>query len=299
MAATTLNIQDTKFTMNGKRTFLLGISYYGALAAPEVFIEPDLDDMQRYGFNWLRVWASWKGTLAADANGKPIEPSMSRLMRLVDLCDQRGMVVDVTFVPSSGQKAMQTVAQALKPYRNVYIDLCNEHDTNFVSFEEMKQRHDWIKAADPERLVAASYWLYDTSRAALRKYYVIVKPDILAPHLPRYQQAPQRTEAKTRDLLEMMPGLGQAIPVHYQEPFRRGFRPHEWEPTAEDHLVDLGGAIAGGAAGWCFHNGDQRDHPETKPYRSFNLREQRLFDQFDDEDRNILNGILSIHRDCC
>jgi hypothetical protein len=189
---------------------------------------------------------------------------------------------------------MQAVARALQPYRNVYIDLCNEHDIQFLSFQAMKQRLDWVKEVDPERLVAASYWLYDASRAALREYYVTVQPDILAPHLPRYGEAAQRTEAKTRDLLTMMPELGEPIPVHYQEPFRRGFRPHEWEPGVEDFLADLRGAIAGGAAGWCFHNGDQRDRPDKRPYRSFGMAEERLFAQFDDEDRRILEGIRSI-----
>jgi hypothetical protein len=294
MAPTRLGTQDCRFTVGGKPTFLLGISYYGALAAPGAFIEPDLEDMQRYGFNWLRVWVRWKGTSAVDADGEAIEPYMSRLVRLVDLCEQRSMVVDVTFVRSNGQEPLQAIAQALKPYRNVYIDLCNEHDIQFVSFKEMKKRLDWVKEVDSERLVAASYWLYDTSRAALREYYVQVRPDILAPHLPRYQEAPQRTEEKTLDLLRMMPRLGETIPVHYQEPFRRGFRPDEWEPQVEDFLADLKGAIAGGAAGWCFHNGDQRDRPENRPYRSFGMREQRLFDQFDEEDRRILEGIRSI-----
>jgi hypothetical protein len=294
MSVTKLGIDGTRFTLNGKPIFLLGISYYGALAAPEAFIEPDLEDMQRFGFNWLRVWARWKGTNAADDNGQPIEPYWSRLLRLVELCDQRAMVLDVTFVRSSGQKSMQAVTQALKPYRNVYLDLCNEHDIQFLSFEDMKERQEWVKEVDFKRLVAASYWLYDTSYHAVREYFVRAKPDILAPHLPRYQEAPQRTEAKTRDLLRIMRRLGPAIPVHYQEPFRRGFRAEEWEPEVEDFILDLKGAIAGGAAGWCFHNGDQRDAPDHLPLRSFGMREQRLFDQFDQEDREILARIRSV-----
>jgi len=50
-----LGINDTQFTLDGQPTFLLGISYYGALGAPEALIEQDLQDMRRYGFNWLRV----------------------------------------------------------------------------------------------------------------------------------------------------------------------------------------------------------------------------------------------------
>lgn len=35
------------------------------------------------------------------------------------------------------------------------------------------------------------------------------------------------------------------------------------------------GAKAGGAAGWCFHNGDQKGEPEGRPRRSFDMRERR------------------------
>src|SRR5678816_380216 len=56
---TTLGIDGTRFTLNDSATFLLGISYYGALGASEEFIRRDLDDMKRLGFHWLRVWASW------------------------------------------------------------------------------------------------------------------------------------------------------------------------------------------------------------------------------------------------
>ena len=54
--------------------------------------------------------------------------------------------------------------------------------------------------------------------------------------------------------------IARAVPVHYQEPFRRGYS--QWEPTAADFLTDLRGALAGGAAGWCFHNGSQRAAPK-------------------------------------
>src|SRR5687767_9825716 len=45
-ARTTLRTQDSRFTLNGKQVFLYGISYYGALGAPEEFIRRDLDDME-------------------------------------------------------------------------------------------------------------------------------------------------------------------------------------------------------------------------------------------------------------
>lgn len=74
--------------------------------------------------------------------------------------------------------------------------------------------------------------------------------------------------------------------MHYQEPFRRGFG--SWEPKAVDFLTDLRGAVAGGAAGWCFHNGSQRTARDGSPRRSFDLHARRLFDQIDKEERNVV-----------
>jgi hypothetical protein len=93
----------------------------------------------------------------------------------------------------------------------------------------------------------------------------------------------------------MMKEIGRVVPVHHQEPFRRGYA--QWEPLAADFLTDLRGAIAGGAAGWCFHNGQQRDTPDKEPRRSFDLRTRRVFDQLDTEElkvvadaKNLLSG---------
>jgi hypothetical protein len=83
-----------------------------------------------------------------------------------------------------------------------------------------------------------------------------------------------------------MEKLGRIVPVHYQEPFRRGYA--TWDPRATDFLADLRGAVAGGAAGWCFHNGAQRNAPNEQPRRSFDLRAQRLFDQLDAEERMVM-----------
>jgi hypothetical protein len=85
-----------------------------------------------------------------------------------------------------------------------------------------------------------------------------------------------------------MKDIGRVVPVHYQEPFRRGYRPERWEPSAEAFLTDLKQAIAGGAAGWCLHNGDQKNGTGGNPHRSFDMRKKRLFEQLDDQERKFL-----------
>lgn len=104
---TRLEIDGTRFTINGKPTFLHGISYYGALGASQQFILRDLDDMQRCGLNWIRVWATWSAfgndVSAVDNEGRVRELHMDKLGWLVAECDRRGMIVDVTLTRGEGR----------------------------------------------------------------------------------------------------------------------------------------------------------------------------------------------------
>jgi hypothetical protein len=311
--ATELGIEGEQFTLGGKPTFLLGISYYGALGAQEAFVAKDLDDMQRYGLNWIRVWATWSafGTdvSAVEPEGGPRQPQLEKLVKLVAQCDRRGMVVDVTLSRGNGvtgparlqtlsahRRAIQTLLAALKPYRNWYLDLGNERnirDQRHVSFEELRQLRDEVKRLDPKRLVTASH-AGDPSRDDVRRYVQEVKLDFLSIHRPRHRGSPRETAEKTRECRAWMQQLGRVVPLHYQEPFRRGYQPGQFEPAAEDFLTDLKEAVAGGAAGWCFHNGDQKDRPESKPRRSFDLHKQRLFDQLDPQERKVVASLREL-----
>src|SRR3954466_8387481 len=106
-SATELGAKGTQFTINGKPTFLYGISYYAGLGASEQFARQDLDDMQRFGFNWIRVWATWaafQNDLSAidPATGQPRQPYFDRLLWLVRETDRRGMIVDITLARGDG-----------------------------------------------------------------------------------------------------------------------------------------------------------------------------------------------------
>ncbi|MHC4178682.1 MAG: hypothetical protein ACYSWU_14320 [Planctomycetota bacterium] len=311
--ATELGVEGERFTLDGKPTFLLGTSYYGALGAREAFVEKDLDDMQQYGVNWFRVWATWgafgNDVSAVDPQGRPRRPQLEKLRRLVAECDRRGMVVDVTLSRGNGvtgqdrlqtlqshRRAVRTLIGALKPYGNWYIDLGNERnigDRRHVGFEELRQLRDEVKRLDAGRLVTASH-AGDPGRDDVRRYLQDVKVDFLSIHRPRNPRSPGETADKSREYRAWMKAVGRSVPLHYQEPFRRGFRPQRYEPTAEDFLTDFNGALAGGAAGWCLHNGDQKDRPEGKPRRSFDMRQGRLFDQFDQQERRVLVSLRKL-----
>lgn len=299
-ATTALGIERTRFTLDGRPTFLLGISYYAGLGASEEFIRSDLDDFHNHGFNWLRVWATWASfdndVSAVDAQGRAREPFLGKLKWLVAECDRRGLVVDVTL--TRGERlpkyeahlhAVETLVDALKPHRNWYLDLANERDVRdarYVGAEELKQLRDRVRQLDPQRLVTASFGGHDLSTEDVREALLTIGLDFLSPHRPRTAASPGQTEAKTRECLALMKEIGRVAPVHHQEPFRRGYE--QWEPVAADFLTDLRGAAASGAAGWCFHNGTQRDAPDQQPRRSFDLRDRRLFDQLDNEEQKVV-----------
>jgi hypothetical protein len=303
---TILAVEGDHFTVNNRPAFLLGFSYYGALGAPEDFIRKDLKDLRSLGFNWLRVWATWgaydTNVSAVTATGLPREPYLTRLKWLVAECDRMGMVVDVTLTRGkelpgfpAHLAAVNTLVTALKPFRNYYLDLGNERDVGdarHVSLVEVKQLREKVRVLDPERLVTASFGGHDLSLTDIRGALEVAGVDFLCPHRPRHGKSPGETEGETRATIGSMKEVGRIVPVHYQEPFRRGYT--EWEPKATDFLADLRGALKGEAAGWCFHNGGQRGKPDEQPRRSFDLREKRLMDQLDEEELKVVKRVGSM-----
>src|SRR5207237_979905 len=142
---------------------------YGALGASEDFIGRDLDDLQRYGFNWIRVWATWSGfsndVSVVDAKGRPRGTFLNKLKGLVGECDRRGMIVDITFsrgdtaagsprlqTPEAHARAVDVVVAALRKSRNWYLDLSNERniqDKRFTNIDDLNQLRELARRLDP------------------------------------------------------------------------------------------------------------------------------------------------------
>jgi hypothetical protein len=150
-----------------------------------------------------------------------------------------------------------------------------------------------VKALDPKRLVTASGSPIEASEVP--DYLQTAGLDFLASHRPREKSAINETERSTQEMLEAMRKLGKAVPILYQEPFRRGYPFEGGEITAEDYLRDAEASKRGGAAGWCFHNGGERTKPDERPRRSFDLSrdEGRLFQQLDPVEREAVDRLAA------
>lgn len=306
-----LGVEGTQFTLDGKPAFLLGISYYGALGIEgEAVVADDLDRLRDTGFNWVRVWVTWddfdNNVSAVAPDGSVRKPYMARLGRLCRLAGERGMVVDVTVTrgkppvfPSSYEEhaaMMERLAHRLRPYRNVYFDIGNERnvgDARHVPMAEVGKLIALVKSIDPDRLCTASQG-GDIGDDELRQYVEVGQVDFICPHRGRQKGTPRETAERTKRYLAVV-NATRPVPVHYQEPFRRGYG--DWQPLLEDFQTDLQQARAAGAAGWCFHNGSVRNGAadDGRPRRSFDLRpeEGRLFEQFDPVERAFVTWLAA------
>jgi len=302
-----LGIDGGNFTLDGRPVFLLGCSYYGGAAVKDSdAVRADLDEMREAGFNWIRVWATWdvfgNGVAVLDDDGRPNKACLRRLKRLCNLAGNRGMVVDVTVsrlnrpcFPGNLEEHTAVVEQlgrTLKRFRNVYFDVGNERNVKgprHVPMDQVGRLIAAVKAVDPERLCTASNAGGDLALEQAVEYVNTGHVDFLALHRPRKEDTPATTESFTRSVIETLEKSGHVVPVHYQEPFRRDYG--RWQPQSGDFVKDLDGARAGGAAGWCFHNGAARKRADGRPRRSFDMRpdEGRLFDQLDSAEMGFID----------
>lgn len=124
---------------------------------------------------------------------------------------------------------------------------------------------------------------YPGSREELADYLRIGKVDFIAPHLGRGEGSAAKTYGEVRQLIGWMEELGCRVPIHLQEPFRRGYA--QYEPTVDDFIRDCSGAKLAEAAGWCLHNGADGNTDDRRPWRSFNMSKERLYPQLDGVER--------------
>ena len=146
-------------------------------------------------------------------------------------------------------------------------------DARHVPAEELKALREQVRELDPGRLVTASFGgMTSTRRPAGGD--ADDRPRFRRPHRPRDAGSAGQTEARTRESLATM----RAMARRYRCITRSrsaGVRPLAADGERLPH--HLRGAVDGGAAGWCLHNGSSRGQPEERPRRSFDPHDRRLF----------------------
>src|ERR1051326_3994565 len=149
-----------------------------------------------------------------DSGGQARKPFIDKLTAIVEECDRRGLIVDITLARGKGllpdfnshKAAVKTLVTTLRSHRNWYLDLANEHDVRderYVSAEELEILRAEVRNLDPNRLVTASFGGHDLGRQEIREA-MQTGMDFLCPHRPRDARSAGQTLTKTRDCLALL-----------------------------------------------------------------------------------------------
>jgi hypothetical protein len=197
-----LGIDGTRLTLDGKPFDFEGLSFFNAIYNP-TFNQNNqersirLKDYRENGINALRVWCQWnfgppshvwvdtapENTMYTD-EGEIREDSFAKLAALIELADNLGMLIEVVLFSHEKQpnfpaeileKAAGNMAEKLKPYGNILLQIWNEDSTEiFRCFKK-------IKETDPERITTSSPGLPSQLGDDEQNYML----DILTPHTVR------------------------------------------------------------------------------------------------------------------
>ncbi len=258
----TLGIEGTRFTLDGEPFSYTGVSFFNALFNP-AFNETSearrawLRKFKGYGVNVIRVWGQWdnaRGFVDAcptctlyRADGS-LEPAYAeRLVEIARDADAEGMALllalyaresrreNIRLSPEASDRATAAVARLLRPYRNVALQIWNEHD------ERVAEHVKTIKGVDPARLVTnAPGFSGDLGSDAENRAL-----DFLSPHTSRHTDAHWRIAPHEIGLLRAKYGK----PVVDDEPARNGTKafggPGE-RTSPFDHILHIAGVWAAG-----------------------------------------------------
>jgi hypothetical protein len=181
VSAATLRVEGQKFRLDAKPFDMWGIRTASASQSEEYtrHLVEQLDEYRRHGVNTVSVYYMGSNGGYSDpfsADGKSIDPDhQARMVSILKEADRRGMVVVVgIFYQRSNpprlngwdaaREAVRTVAGALKPHRNVILNIANEQNSrNYrgLPWERVNNVADvielcrLIKRTDPERVVGA------------------------------------------------------------------------------------------------------------------------------------------------
>jgi hypothetical protein len=172
-----IEIKDLGFTLDGQPFYYTGVSFFNAIYNP-TFNESDqarrtwLNKLKSAGINVIRIWGQWDNKLGFvdtcpscslyEPDGRLRANHFDTLKKIIEAADKEEMVVlfvlfqreswndNIRLPDEASNRAVKSLTQNLKPYRNVIFQIWNEFDYRTVDYMKI------IKASDPERLVTNS-----------------------------------------------------------------------------------------------------------------------------------------------
>lgn len=269
-----------KFVIRGAPVFLLGISYFDAMAASTEILEQDFSFLKSRGFNAIRIWATWYShhqprTVSLFRKNGTINPTAwSRLKRVLEAAKRKGFVVNVTFsrdvlAPISFdnyRKGMRASATLMKPYRFVMIDVQNESNqcgneddpdcSRHLTLQQVAQVRAAIREVDPSRLVTASRngFSFLPGIDDYQSYRNTGKVDFIATHRPGRTRDQIWSRLTDDEVVLIKQTLGPNVPILFDEPNRCGQNMNCNHASSLNAFLNAArNAKRAGAAGWFFH----------------------------------------------
>lgn len=269
--------------------FLQGVSYFGIAAAEQNIIQTDLSTLAFDGFNLVRYWGRWdkagEAGSALTSGGEKNGEAWDRFRFAVLMANQLQMRVDITLSSQlfdgidAHKRGMETVLTELADVKYWILDIDNEHNgaTSAAEVAELSKR---AKEIDPDRLVFASVSGTPTECAEVyaEDLDAGAQYDLVAPHFPREEGAPEAAEENANTFQETLADMGHGRPLYIQEDFRRG-SPEGSDWSAEDFFTAFQGYFRAGARAINFHTA-----------AGFNPAEGSIFEQFDDVENEVERG---------
>ena len=161
-----LTIQGDRFAIDGTPKFLVFMSFFGAMGAPN--IEKDLHFLKSAGFDGVRIWPNLDtGPQLMNGDGSLRPDELRHLKLILDAARAEKMVVDVTFTyehisgmtPATALTGIVNTTNELRGYDNILFDIENERnvlDRRRMSEPEVERIYQALKAVDPNRIATAS-----------------------------------------------------------------------------------------------------------------------------------------------
>jgi len=317
-----LTIDGRAFKVNGTAKFLVFVSFFDAFDESNTNLASDFSALKSAGVDGIRIFPNWwtlnqpypttfyyaQDTLI-DTSGNLRSGTLSKLLDILDIAKNAGLVVDVSFSaesvgycpgnnceafnPNIGgltkselQGALEdltyTLASYGSAYKHVLFDIQNEANEvgpsdGLLSATAVDEITEAIHAIDADRIVTVS-WSGSDSPGDAADFAVDAEVDVATWHETRQYQWWNSTESWVGTMRSHT-----SKPVYLQEPEPSG--DSDW--TLAGIEANVQAAKEAGAAAWCFHTRASFYLNGTSLMSSLNSNEQDFLDDLS----TVLSGV--------